>query len=91
MTSIDFYFNAEDRLQVACRLAAKAASQSTRMVIYAPDGDTAVKRQVRLGRRNADYIEVLEGLDPGERVITSPYTGFAERDQLDLSGETSGQ
>ena len=41
MTSIDFYFNAEDRLQVACRLAAKAASQNTRMVIYAPDGDTA--------------------------------------------------
>jgi len=41
MTSIDFYFNAEDRLQVACRLAAKAASQNTRMLIYAPDGDTA--------------------------------------------------
>jgi HlyD family secretion protein len=55
--------------------------------VVAPDGHSAVKRQVRLGRRNADYIEVLEGLDPGERVITSPYTGFAERDRLDLSGE----
>ena len=41
MTSIDFYFNAEDRLQVACRLAAKAASQNARMVIYAPEGDVA--------------------------------------------------
>jgi DNA polymerase III subunit chi len=41
MTAIDFYFNADDRLQVACRLAAKAASQNTRMLIYAPDGDTA--------------------------------------------------
>ncbi len=41
MTSIDFYFNAEDRLQVACRLAAKAFSQRKRMVIYAPDGDAA--------------------------------------------------
>jgi DNA polymerase-3 subunit chi len=41
MTTIDFYFNADDRLQVACRLAAKAASQNTRMLIYAPDGDTA--------------------------------------------------
>ena len=39
---------------------------------------------VRLGRRNADYIEVLEGLEPGERVITSPYTGFADKDRLDL-------
>ena len=41
MTTIDFYFNAEDRLQVACRLAAKAASQKKRMLIYAPQGDTA--------------------------------------------------
>ena len=55
--------------------------------VVAPDGGSAVKRQVRLGRRNSDYIEVLEGLEPGERVITSPYTGFAERDRLDLSGQ----
>jgi DNA polymerase-3 subunit chi len=41
VTSIDFYFNAEDRLQVACRLAAKAASQKKRMLIYAPAGDDA--------------------------------------------------
>jgi len=55
--------------------------------VVTPDGRSAVKRQVRLGRRNADHIEVLEGLDPGERVITSPYTGFAERDRLSLSGQ----
>jgi HlyD family secretion protein len=53
--------------------------------IVTPDRRSAVKRQVRLGRRNAEYIEVLEGIDPGERVITSPYTGFADRDRLDLS------
>jgi DNA polymerase-3 subunit chi len=41
VTTIDFYFNAEDPLQVACRLAAKAVSQKKRMVIYAPDADTA--------------------------------------------------
>ena len=41
MTSIDFYFNAEDRLQVACRLAAKALKQGSRMLIYAPDAETA--------------------------------------------------
>jgi HlyD family secretion protein len=52
--------------------------------VVAPDGGEAVKRNVRLGRRNADYIEVLDGLDPGERVITSPYTGFADKDRLDL-------
>jgi DNA polymerase III subunit chi len=41
VTTIDFYFNAEDRFQVACRLAAKAASQKKRMLIYAPDPGTA--------------------------------------------------
>lgn len=55
--------------------------------VVAPDGSSAVRRQVRLGRRNNDYIEVLDGLDPGERVITSPYTGFVERDRLSLSGQ----
>ena len=52
--------------------------------VVAPDGGSAVKRPVKLGRRNADTIEVLEGLEPGERVITSPYTGFADKDRLDL-------
>jgi HlyD family secretion protein len=52
--------------------------------VVTPDGDEAVKRQVRLGRRNANFIEVLEGLEPGEKVLTSPYTGFADKDRLDL-------
>jgi HlyD family secretion protein len=52
--------------------------------VVAPGDGSAVKRQVRLGRRNSDYIEVLEGLELGERVITSPYTGFADKDRLDL-------
>jgi HlyD family secretion protein len=55
--------------------------------VVAPDGGSAVRRNVRLGRRNNDFIEVLEGLDPGERVITSPYTGFVERDRLSISGQ----
>jgi DNA polymerase III subunit chi len=41
MTSIDFYFNAEDRLQVACRLAGKALAQNKRMLIYAPQPELA--------------------------------------------------
>jgi HlyD family secretion protein len=52
--------------------------------VVTPDGSEAVKRNVRLGRRNADYIEVLDGLQPGEKVLTSPYTGFADKDRLDL-------
>jgi DNA polymerase-3 subunit chi len=37
MTRIDFYFEAEDKLQVACRLSAKAAQQNMRVLIFAPD------------------------------------------------------
>jgi HlyD family secretion protein len=55
--------------------------------VVAPDGKTAVKRQVRLGRRNPDQIEVLDGLDVGERVITSPYTGFEDKTRLDLTSK----
>ena len=43
MTSIDFYFNAADRLQVACRLAGKALRQNQRVLIYAPEGETATR------------------------------------------------
>ena len=43
MTTIDFYFNANDRLQVACRLAGKAVAQKKRMLVYAPDAEIARK------------------------------------------------
>jgi DNA polymerase-3 subunit chi len=41
VTSIDFYFNAADRFQVACRLAGKALAQKKRMLVYAPDPEAA--------------------------------------------------
>ena len=43
MTRIDFYFEAEDKLQVACRLSAKAAQQKLRVLIYANDEAQAQK------------------------------------------------
>ena len=43
MTSIDFYFNAADRLQVACRLAGKALAERQRMLIYAPEPELAAR------------------------------------------------
>jgi len=41
VTRVDFYLDADDRLQVACRLAAKAIAQDRKVLIYAPDGDVA--------------------------------------------------
>jgi HlyD family secretion protein len=52
--------------------------------IVAPDGSKAARRNVRLGRRNSRFIEVLDGLEVGERVITSPYTNYLDMDRLDL-------
>jgi DNA polymerase-3 subunit chi len=43
MTGIDFYFNAPDRLQVACRLAGKAMRQGSRLLIHAPEPETAAR------------------------------------------------
>jgi HlyD family secretion protein len=54
--------------------------------VVAPDGDEAVRRNVRLGRRNSRFIEVLDGLEPGEKVVTSPYTGFLDKDRLQIGG-----
>jgi len=48
-------------------------------------GNSATKRQVQLGRRNSDFIEVLGGLKPGERVITSSYSGLTDKDHLNFS------
>jgi HlyD family secretion protein len=52
--------------------------------VVSADTTEAVKRSVRLGRRNTDLIEVLDGLEPGERVITSPYTSYVGMDRLTL-------
>jgi len=55
--------------------------------VVAPDGSEAIKRNVKLGRRNSEFIEVLDGLEPGERVITSPYTSFVGMDRLSLKDD----
>ena len=50
-------------------------------------GNSATRRQVQLGRRNNDFIEVLDGLKPGERVITSSYSGLVDKDHLTFSDD----
>ena len=55
--------------------------------VVTADGTRAVKRNVRLGRRNLKFIEVLDGLEVGELVVTSPYTNYLDMDRLELQGE----
>jgi hypothetical protein len=48
------------------------------------DGKKAVKRSIRLGRQNLESFEVLDGLAPGDRVITSSYDTFGDVEELVL-------
>jgi HlyD family secretion protein len=49
-----------------------------------PDGNTAYKRNISIGRKNPKYYEVLEGLQPGEKVIVSGYETFGKNEKLIL-------
>jgi HlyD family secretion protein len=51
------------------------------------DGLRAVKRNIKLGRRNLRFIEVLDGLEAGEQVITSPYSNYIDMDRLELQNQ----
>lgn len=53
--------------------------------VVAPEGDRAYKRPIRIGRQNPQYYEVLEGLQPGERVIVSGYENYGDNDVLVLN------
>ncbi|MDE6646880.1 MAG: HlyD family efflux transporter periplasmic adaptor subunit [Prevotella sp.] len=50
--------------------------------VLTANGKEAVKRQIKIGRQNPQYYEVLEGLKPGERVITSSYENFGEAEKI---------
>jgi HlyD family secretion protein len=47
-------------------------------------GTKAYRRPIRVGRQNPQYYEVLEGLEPGERVVTSGYEAFKDNEVLDI-------
>jgi len=48
-------------------------------------GRAATRRNVRLGRRNPDFVEVIDGLRPGEKVIVSGYEAFLKMDRVDFT------
>jgi HlyD family secretion protein len=56
------------------------------VMVVSPDGSTATRRIVTLGRRNPEAVEIVSGLRAGERVITSSYQDFKTIERVDLSG-----
>ncbi|MCU0367696.1 MAG: efflux RND transporter periplasmic adaptor subunit [Cyclobacteriaceae bacterium] len=54
--------------------------------VYVLEADNkAVRRNIKLGRKNSENFEVLEGLNPGDRVITSSYENFGNNEVLILN------
>ncbi|MGJ9417581.1 efflux RND transporter periplasmic adaptor subunit [Massilia sp. CMS3.1] len=53
--------------------------------VLTPGGDSAVRRAISAGRRSSAQVEVLAGLQPGERVIVSSYTAFGNSTSLSIS------
>ena len=50
--------------------------------VVSPDGSKATRRDIKIGRQNPQYYEVVEGLEPGEKVITSSYDNFGDSEVL---------
>ena len=45
-------------------------------------GEYAVRRPIKIGRQNIEFFEVLEGLEPGEQVVTSSYDNYMQIEKL---------
>ena len=50
--------------------------------VLSSDGSKAYRRNIRIGRQNPQHYEILEGLEPGERVVTSGYEAFKDNEVL---------
>ena len=50
--------------------------------VVGENGSEAERREIRLGRQNPRYYEVIEGLQPGEQVVVSSYRGYEDKDIL---------
>jgi HlyD family secretion protein len=59
--------------------------------VVTPDGSAAIRRNVKLGRRNPEYVEVVDGVKPGERAIVSGYEAFVKMDRIDFSSDNGQQ
>lgn len=53
--------------------------------IFVVNGDKAERREIKTGRENPNYYEVLGGLKAGEKVITSSYTDYTEVEILNIN------
>jgi HlyD family secretion protein len=58
--------------------------------VVAPDGRYATRRTVRLGRRNPEHVEVVDGLQTGEKIIVSGYEAFQKIERVEFEKPDHG-
>ena len=61
-----------------------ADTGGTQVYVLTPDGRSALRRSIRVSRRNDSQLEIAAGLTAGERVIVSSYAGFRDAGRLNL-------
>jgi HlyD family secretion protein len=60
------------------------------LFVVAPDGRSAIKRRVRMGRKNPQFVEVLDGLSAGEKAIVSGYEAYQKMDRVEFTEGQNG-
>lgn len=58
---------------------------SGKWIFVLTSDDKAERRSIKLGRENPVYYEVLEGLQPGDKVVTSGYQDYKEIEELNIN------
>lgn len=61
-------------------------TSGNRQFVYRVDGTTATRIAVTYGAVTNDYVQILTGVRPGDRIITSSYAGFLDRESITLGG-----
>jgi len=82
--SIKLELSAEQEALLLARGGFYQTTGGNWVYVLDPSTGNAFKRDIRVGSQNPNFYEVLEGLQPGEVVITSSYENFGDKDELVL-------
>ncbi len=82
--SVKLQLSAEQEALLIARGSFYQTTGGNWIYVVDPSGNIARRRQIRVGQQNPNSYEILEGLSPGEIVITSSYENFGDNDELVL-------
>jgi len=82
--SVKLQLSAEQEALLIARGSFYQTTGGNWIYVVDPSGNIARRRQIRVGQQNPNSYEILDGLSPGEIVITSSYENFGDNDELVL-------